>query len=136
MEVQDLEAVGLVDSAVTAVSRHSDLRFLRRLGAGWIAEGKDHAVGYLLAVDDGSSILLGPGAAESPTVMMALMSLALHQLQRDHFLVRVLGSCTAFWQWLQQAGLRCRELNTLMVKGPYLPPNGVILLASGLPEGT
>jgi hypothetical protein len=122
----DLVALERYDRARTGADRRPDLALLASTGAGFISEGRGDTpggvAGYLFYRALPARVVVGPGIAESPEVLAALVDAVATALPGRSAVIRASASSPAVLRRAFARGFRVDHLGNLMVLGRYEPP--------------
>jgi len=121
---EDVPAVARFDAGFFGGSRQRDLRaLLAGGGRGLVAGDAGTITGYLCARVEGSLATIGPGGAESPELLAALLARLGEEIatSANIFLTYVLASQSAVVTAAFAMGFRVTNLSVYMVRGAYTP---------------
>jgi ribosomal protein S18 acetylase RimI-like enzyme len=123
LTVADLDALGPLEQASFGGERRGDLERLIGEGEGLVAIDGDSACGYLIGRVEEALGILGPGVADSPQTMAALVARLGEQLGDRANILRtcLLASQVAVVRQAFAMGLRITSSSTLLCRGDDRP---------------
>ena len=134
----DVTAMAALEERLTGLQRKQDFHFfVQNDPAVWhtlvLIRLDGNLTGFLSSINDGTTVMIGPGCMEDDAGALALLTAQLHHRAPAAPVLLVPARATGLIASLYQAGARNLELHTAQVRGPSLEPQGIVI-PTFLPE--